>query len=333
MDAATRAQASHVVYELGAQIHRGQLVHRAAGVQCDRARLTALLQQCVALIQRLQLDKSEIRARLAHNIDTEPCASVRRLNCRTLLDEYGLPDDLVADALRRGQAHADPCIRVLFAACLPVEAAMQVLRPAIYFSKFDPETRMTAVELMVSRLSGPLVEAALAEIFAGDVVELQLGAAQVLYKTGHRALLEIGLSALELPLKPEVLLVLVQALWSHPGTVTQSSLLCLIEHEEAQIVCAGARGLAQVGDVEAVPPLLAVAEGLFVGGDVKTTVRAAVAQIQSRLAGCGAGALSVVDSGAQGLAIVGPESGALSLGVGGPEGTLSLQDDTEDQAR
>ncbi len=330
LDLATRQVAMQVIGQLGAQVYKRQLICRFAGVEYYTSRFNDALQQGLDLMRRLEVDETELPARLARNMDVDPILSVRRLNCGTLLAHYGLDDQVVADAVHRGHEHPDSGIRVLCAACLSVESAMDVIEPLIYSSKYDPEARMTAVELMVGKFSGPRVEAALVKILAGKVEELQICAAGGLKNTKSQRLVEIGLDALGQPMGPRVLVSLMHNLWPHAGAVTQAHLLGLIQHKDLQVACMAVEGLGRIGTVEAVQSLMAVAEAFLVDKRLDEAVRAAITHIQSRVSGGSAGALSMVQSEQAGLAIVQSESGALSLESGGHNGALSMTTDEGD---
>ena len=93
----------------------------------------------------------------------------------------------------------------------------------------------------------------------------------------------------------------------------QPLLLSMVDDGEEPVRLAAIRALGAIADVSAVETLLHLRGGVF-GGDLKQTVREAIAKIQSRVAGAGAGQLSVSDAptDAGALSTIAAEEGALS---------------------
>jgi hypothetical protein len=99
----------------------------------------------------------------------------------------------------------------------------------------------------------------------------------------------------------------------HGSGASEAVAIEALRHGDAAVVAAAARALGRIGSVAAVGPLLEPAER-----GQKALCRQAVAEIQSRLPGAGAGQLSISAG----------EAGALSLAEGDP-GRLSLVDEKE----
>ena len=173
---------------------------------------------------------------------------------------------------------------------------------------------MTELKIPPSRELGNLLDALLD---AGDAT--RLAAIAALANRGVAASRVSGLASH--PHGPTRVAV-ANALGSLGDASVQPLLFSMLEDSAEPVQLAAVRALGKIGDVGAVEKLLPLIPGFF-GGDLKISAEAAVALIQSRASGAGAGQLSVSDAPvhAGALSTVAAEEGALSEAAPGSRPT------------
>jgi len=108
----------------------------------------------------------------------------------------------------------------------------------------------------------------------------------------------------------------------------EPSLLNLLVHESTEAGLAAARALGEVGTIQAIEPLMSLAEGTRARGALKAAARDAIRKIQGRTGNAGAGRLAVVgwDDAEAGLSLVDP-GGGVSLTEQRSGGVSSVEED------
>jgi hypothetical protein len=93
----------------------------------------------------------------------------------------------------------------------------------------------------------------------------------------------------------------------------EAPLVALLEGTDTKVQFAVLHALARVGTVRAVEPILPLTRGLFGHDDVRSAARNAVASIQARAGGDGAGRVALVEDAGIGAVSVAGEAGAVSV--------------------
>jgi HEAT repeat protein len=302
--------------ELGGSLEDGRLVAslpfqsefeipHAAGLTLEVARLLS------------SLEGGSLCERLARNAAADPDPGVRLWTLLQLQEQFGLTPE-AGKASRAGLGDTSPWVRLSAARFLRDEG-LEVLRALAQDRQVPDDAASEAVALLAARLStgeaGPLLL---------SVLKHRSG------ETGRQAVEQLG-RLKHLPAVGPLIVVLER---SNPrtaaaaatalGTIGDSSaepaLLKAVSDDARELRLAAARALGALGTVRAVEPLLALVEGKRLDAENRQGLREAVSAIQSRLAGAGAGQLSLASEPA--------ESGRLSLATptAGP-GDLSFVPD------
>jgi hypothetical protein len=286
----------------GGRLEAEQLNYRTR-LQLSQAEIPAALRLTVGMANELSFsDGGGICQRLARNALSDPLPGVRLLNLLQLHD--GFPGTGEArDASRAALADSSPWVRLSAARFLGDEG-LTVLEDLARDRQIFDQAAVEAVALLAARLpvdrAGPLLV---------DVLESRAGDAH------RQAVEELGrlryapaLGPLMVVLEradPRNAAVAAAALGSLGDARAESSLLKSLWGEAHEVRFAAARALGGLGSVRSVPPLLTLLDSGRLDAAGRQCVREAVASIQSRLVGAGAGQLSVAANA--------PESGRLSL--------------------
>ena len=251
----------------------------------------------------------EIPRRLAANARQDAVSGVRLHNLGLLIRE--LPDDpLTAAVLREACSDPSPKVRLRAARELGAEGRGVLLELAEALD--DDGVSAQAVSALGRELSSERAKAlflrariqrrprtaraclgalglwgeaavdALAEVLAGEDVELAVAAAEALGATGSPA--------------------------------AEPPLLEALQREPPELRVAAMNALGSVGSASAVLPLKEAAEGSWLGLSLRQAARQAVAEIQSRIDGASPGQLSLAGTEAGQLSLADDSAGMLSLG-------------------
>jgi HEAT repeat protein len=247
---------------------------REQGFSSRNRTLLPAIVHCVLAIARPLVLGADLARQIAANVEKENDPGVRLGAIATLAREFpGHPATLAR--LRAGLADPSDEVRLRAAAALGDEGRETLLE--LVTRAADDSCVARAISALGARLAPELAEATLRRaLAAGTRRETALACLEQLREHG----------------RPEAAEVVVQALGREDDSVAE----------------AAARTLGRIGNVAAVEPLLAASRRGRRG-----VYRQAVAEIQARLPGAGAGQLSIAAG----------DAGALSLAEGDP-GRLSL---------
>lgn len=319
-DAETR-EAALAVLRLGGSVAGGKITLRQNGFERSRAEIVHKMRRLLALGERLAAaDRIPVPERLATIAAGDPLVPVRRNALELLLlraAQDRAPRAVVDGAVARALEDGDAGIR-LFAATsgrVGLARSHQVIAAVAWDPKAADAVRAKALGAL-GKLDGvarpdELLDALLeggneARIAAIETLGLRRCAMSRVTPFATRA---------HAPTRAAVALALERI--GDPSA--QPLLLSMVDGAEEAVQLAAIRALGVVADVGAVGTLLPLTRGVF-GGDLKQTAQDAIAKIQSRAAGAGAGQLSVSDAPADAgaLSTVAPEEGALSEPAPGP---------------
>lgn len=128
---------------------------------------------------------------------------------------------------------------------------------------------------------------------------------------------------------PAQQIAIVEAAAATEHSSAEAPLLAALEDGTPEVKLAAVRALGPVGTVRSIEPLLALRGMQLVAGEIGPAAGAAVAAIQSRLAGAGAGQLALTESSGGEISFPGAEGGSLSVPASEP-GALTLTQDELD---
>ena len=247
----------------------------------NRERLPALVERVLQVARPLVVGP-DLATRIAANLEREPSDGVRLKGLATLAREFP----------------GHPATRERLRAALVDRSDEVRLRAA---TALGDEGRDTLLELVARDADDSFVARAVASL------------GEQLSEEGAGATLRRALAA---GVRRETALACLEHLRERGSVASEALALQALRHEDGALAEAAARALGRIGGVAAVGPLLEAG-----GRDRKGVCRQAIAEIQSRLPGAGAGQLSIAAG----------EAGALSLADGEP-GRLSLAEQPQQQA-
>jgi HEAT repeat protein len=247
----------------------------------NRERLPALVERVLEVARPLVIG-SDLAARIAGNLEREPEDGVRLRALGLLAREFpGHP--ATRERLRAALADRSEEVRLRAATALGDEGRATLLE--LVSRAADDACVARAVSALGQHLPAELAEATLRRSLAAGV-------------------------------RRETAVACLVHLREHGGSGSEAVALEALRHGDEAVAEAAARALGRIGSVAAVGPLLETS-----GRERPGVHRQAIAEIQSRLPGAGAGQLSIAAG----------EAGALSLAEGDP-GRLSLADEPEGEA-
>jgi HEAT repeat protein len=261
--------------------------------------------------------------RLARNAKTDPHSGVRLWNLLQLHEQF--PETKSArEASQEDLKDPSPWVRLAAARFLKAEG-LQVLEHLARDRVVPESAAAEAVALLAARYpaaqAGPLLLTAL-KTHSGEArrqaVE-ELG--RIRYVPARGALIVLLDTA-----DPQTASTAAAALAGIGEATAEGPLLKAMESDARELRLASARALGTVGTAASVEPLLAFLGSRGLDAETRQAIRDAVAAIQSRLSGAGAGQLS--------LAATPAGSGWLSVPApGAGEGQLSLAPDGKANTR
>lgn len=300
-------EAAREFVALGGRFVAGRLsLVSAPGLSFDL--ITAGVRLAVDIAERLTTSEGGgIYARLARNAREDPEPGARLSNLVCLQEQFPLVPS-ARDASLAALEDASPWVRLSAARFLTHEG-YGVLRALLADDAAPDDAAADAVTLLSSRLprseAGPL----LAPILKSHTGETQRRAIESLGRLGYAAAAGPLMVILERS-NPRTAAVAARALAALGHAPAERALLRAAENDAGELRVAALRALGEVGSVRAVEPLLGLLDRTRRDAGAARAIREAIAAIQARLAGAGAGQLA--------LASEPEEGGRLSLAAPGP---------------
>lgn len=295
----------------GGELDGGELCAELPGVVRDARRLTAVVENLVALRKAMTVNPREIEERLAQNATHERRAEVRLRNLQLLVvrDGKGPLTRTTATKLLRDR---DGRVRLAAARLLLDGDSFHVLGELVQ-SRSHPALREEALALLLEYWSygqcRPLINVALSTGTPGLGV-IALGAVVRARDASHLQLVARCAGRDD----PKLAAGAAQALGELGDTSYEPVLLPLLARESDDVKLAAVRALGLIGTVASVEPLLPLTSGLRLPGAVKEAARDSIRRIQSRIGPVESGRLSLVgEHDASGGLSLSLESGGLSL--------------------
>jgi hypothetical protein len=311
LNARTRLRIRKLVGKGSGQVVHGRVQCTVEGTLQGGEGIPAKLDELLGLARLLQVDAGQVPRLLADNACEDPDPGVRRRNLEVLARSYPERPEAKAagHALLEDQ---EPSIRLL-AAELCGEEGRAVLRELVADAKVDAATRAGALSQLTRRGIDHDVQDLVALAIRSR--EEALARAAVAAAGAHRAtsllpeLLERAEGASE-----GLLVELVRALGNLRDPRAEPQLIALLRNEHPPVRTLACDGLAELGTVAAVEPLLELTGLLKQPAEVRTAAREAIRTIQGRLGSAEHGRLSIAEeddrSGAVSMAV---DSGAVSM--------------------
>jgi len=296
-------------------VERGRVQATTTSLGVNEKELVGSVRLAVELFKALSGDGEAVAARLLHNAQHDPVASVRRTNLRLLLAHHA-DSNAAAQAAHLALEFDNPELRVLAAGQLAIaEGDGSALAAAVRDEQLPVEHRLRALELthplgfaFVRELEGLLD---VSDVRVCGAVAERIGATgtrKSLPALHRRAATAKGAAAVG------IARALMTLAYDDNAAPAQTVLLRFLEDDSSDAQEAAAIALGKLGTVDAVAALMERSTGLFRSDAVKSAARAAVVAIQGRLQGADAGDLALVKTGTtDGELSLAHDDGELSL--------------------
>ncbi len=233
---------------------------------------------------------------LARNVQEDEEPGVRLWNLNLLAQHFAdRPETLAAS--RAGLSDSSPWVRLAAARLLPVEGA-QVLKALLADRATPDHSAAEAAALIGARLPADEAGPALIAALKNRSGEARRQAIQELGRIKHAPAVGPLCVALDRS-EPRDAAAAAAALGAIGDPKSERHLLDAIRKEEPELRIAAAQALGAFGSFRAVEPLLAQLARARLGAETRQALRDAVSAIQSRLAGAGAGQLSIATTSAE----------------------------------
>lgn len=315
-DEKTRTAALRVI-RLGGSVSDGKIRIVSGGLETKASNLVERIEALAELGRRLAWAHDVGPAqRLADVAKADPLPEVRANALQSLLERAGngrLNTEIVDGAI--AAALEDPDAGNRFAAAtLPRVSRVEsrrVLLELVRDSKTPDAVRAKAIQRL-GRFDGiPDADSILEGVLQRGGNEARIAAIEALARRqAHASRIVPFATKRHAPTRAAVALALAKI-----GTsADQETLLRMLDDEDDSVRLAAAGALGAIADVGAVEKLRTLTG--FLGGELARAAESAIASIQSRAAGAGAGQLSVSDSA--------PSAGSLSQAA--EDGALSEPD-------
>jgi hypothetical protein len=314
---ATRQVVLRTVVAAGAKVEQGRIaIMKGRLGEVERA-----VPSIVDLAKQIEMDDSMIAAHLAANATQDPLQGVRLRNLRVLLDGYPRDEVTTPTCRKLLRRSSQPELR-LEAAVFLGEEGLEVVSEIARSDTYNEDLRVRAVESLV-RESGtaqtaPLLDELL-EVRSSRIRRVVIsGLGHFRYKPAAARLQSLIRGA-----DPGTAEEIAVALTRIADPACEPGLLLLLEHVNTRVRTAAVRGLALVGTLAAVEPLMSLTSGLAIS-PLSREAKAAIQQIQAqaRISGGEHGQLSVLPSD--------DREGALSPAGDADNGGLSLANEHEE---
>lgn len=306
-----RAAALEAIGLHGVTVANDALTFRKSGLLRDGPQLLAIARSMLVLAEELgAVASGGVAARLAEHVAQDPEGSFRRRCLDALLSSRFRRTSAAQGAARAALTDRDAMVQLLAAEVLGPEGVDRLL--ALAATGSVPAAAAAGAASALGRAgraradeAARALEAAL-ERRESEVLMAALAGLEQLGRAAPLARLLALVEGADRPHTPAAALALAR----HASGDVQQTLLALLAEERAgETRRAACDGLAQVGTVEAVEPLLACTKGVFGDRELKAAARGAIERIQARLGDVGAGRLSVLSEGSGGGELSDAESG------------------------
>jgi HEAT repeat protein len=254
---------------------------------------------------------------LARNAVTDPLPGVRLLNLLQLQEQFPGAVE-TREASRADLTDPSPWVR-LSAARFIGDEGLDALEALAKDREVADQAAAEAVALLAAQLQPERAGPLLVDVLKSRTGDPQRQAIEALGRMRHAAAFGPLVVVME-HADPRTAAAAARALGVLGDSRAEASVLAVLRTVNVDLRLAAARALGQLGTVASVAPLVALLESRGLDAATRQTIRGAIASIQSRLVGAGAGQLTVASAGS--------ESGRLSL-ANSAAGALTLTDDRE----
>jgi hypothetical protein len=301
---------------LGGRLAAGQLLC-CAPTNFSPGEIVHTLRLGLWLARHLSSPGGGVCELLARNAKSDPLPGVRLWNLLQLHEQFAETAQ-AREASEEDLNDPSPWVRLAGARFLH-DGGLEVLEHLALDQEVPESAAAEAIALLAARCpaerAGPLLVTAV-KTRPG---EARRQAVEELGRIGYRQARGPLIVLLEYA-DPRTAAATATALGALGDVTAEPALLRAIESNAREVMLAAIRALATVGSAVSVEPLLAFLGGRRLDAETRQGIHEAVGAIQSRLAGAGAGQLS--------LAATPPGSGWLSVGPpGAGHGELSLSFD------
>lgn len=310
-----RSRVMALVEDGRGEVEDGLVSVRLRGRVMDIATLEQLVAEVAGVASALTPRDFDFPQALARNAGADGLPQVRMRNLEKLLSAFPQSEP-AREAAARALAEPDARLRLRAAMALSGSSeALPVLAALVGDPSAETGLRLDALRTLASGWPYREVSPSVAAALGSGEEPLQREALSLL---GHEKDLSLYEQAVQLGSRSSDALAcqLARTLGQLGDARAQRALLLLLSRSASEVKAAAAAALGEVGTVEAVEALLPLSRGLLKGGEVKEAAREAIRAIQGRIAGAGAGHVS--------LAATAAESGAVSLAA--PAGAVSLSE-------
>jgi len=293
-------------------VRNGEVYYEERGYGVGASRIASLIEDMAELSNALEIEDSEIPARLLENVRADGEAAVRRKSIEALAARHSDRKEC-AEAARHALRDRDAGTRLAAAEVAGGDAAFEAAEAVVADPSAPAETRARAIEFVARRFdagrAGPVVAGAL-----GEEGPVALSAARAAGRLRYAPAVP-RLSSLARAARVDVAREIVIALGAIGDPNGEQAAIEALEAADDGVRVAAARTLAKIGTVAAVEPLLPLTKGILPAGELRAAAAAAVRAIQSRLRPGERGSLSVTEilSADGSLSLPEDEAGRVSL--------------------
>jgi HEAT repeat protein len=299
-----------------------------ARLELSEDQIPDLVRMTLGLAEALtSAEKGGICPRLARNAADDPLPEVRRLNLLELHNKFTATREALATS-RAALADTSPWVRL--AAARFLRAEVETLEALVRDGQVPDEAAAEAVTLLAARLAPERAGPLLMDVLTSHTGNAQRQAIEALGALRHRPALGPLIVVLQQG-DPRTAASAALALGALGDPDAETGLLAVLGRTDADLRLAAARALGHLGTVASVAPLLALQESRGLDTAARRAIGGAIARIQSRLVGAGAGQLTVASAESESgrLSLAGSETGALTLAQDPEVGSKRLRDESE----
>lgn len=300
-DKALRDSARQFVL-LGGSLKAGRLALSGFPV-ASALEIPRVVRSALDVAQKLSdTDGGGVCARLGRNVEQDPLSGVRLWNLLQLQEQFAATPE-AERASRTALVDKSVWVRLSAARFLKNDG-IAVLRALVEDRESPDDAASEALEVLAHRL--PIAEAGplLLKMLKHRSKETRRQAVKQLGRLQYGPAISSLIVVLERS-NPRTAAAAATALGMIGGPAGEAALLKAMNDDARELRLAATRALGAIGSVRAVEPLLAHLEAFRLDAESRQALREAVSAIQSRLAGAGAGQLSIATEPS--------ESGRLSL--------------------
>lgn len=291
----------------GGTVQAGRVEKTVRGGLRARNDLRHEIEGALRVAQGLSLQE-EPWVRLRTNSTTDPITEVRLRNLTTLV--RGNPkSEITQKALISALRDADPQIR-LFGARFAGSEATSVLCN-LTGTGYGITVRCEAIRLLGRLVAEPEARTRLLRLLSDPSLEIAVAAIRALAGSQLEAVIEELIQESQ-SATGAVATALVDALAEHQHPEIEDALLRFLVSGDSETMASAATVLGIQGSLKSVEPLMKLATGRGVDGEVAIAARDAINRIQARSGGAERGGLAIVSADERGGLALAAEAGALS---------------------